>query len=81
MIVTYIAPMRLGWRTLGVATLLIPAFLTTGCGGVNATGSVSPLMFLMPGLGQTGPAPVEEPAQSHPTDPAPGPVQIATHIR
>jgi hypothetical protein len=66
---------------MGVATLLIPAFLTTGCGGMNATGSVNPLMFLMPGLGQTGPAPVEEPAQTHPADPVLEPVQIATHTR
>jgi hypothetical protein len=73
--------MRLGWRTLGVATLLIPAFLTTGCGGVNATGSVSPLMFLVPGLGHAGPAPLEEPAQSPPTDSFPEPIQIATHTR
>jgi hypothetical protein len=73
--------MRLGWRTLGVATLLIPAFLTTGCGGVNATGSVSPLMFLIPGLGHTGPAPLEEPAQLPSTDSFLEPIQIATQTR
>jgi hypothetical protein len=73
--------MRLGWRTLGVATLLIPAMFTIGCGGVNATGSVSPLMFLMPGLGQTGPAPVEAPAAPCPADLSQDPIQIAVHTR
>ena len=73
--------MRLGWRTLGVATLLIPAVLTVGCSGVNATGSVNPLMFLMPGLGQTSPKPVETPPQSPPADPLLEPIQIAAHPR
>jgi hypothetical protein len=73
--------MQLGWRTLGVATLLIPAILTTGCGGVNATGGVSPLMFLVPGLGHTGPALLEEPAQLPATDSLLEPIQIATHTR
>lgn len=54
---------------------------TIGCGGVNATGSVSPLMFLMPGLGQTGPAPVENPAEPCPADLSLNPVQIAVHTR
>jgi hypothetical protein len=73
--------MRLGWRTLGVATLLIPVLFTTGCGGVNATGSVSPLMFLVPGLGQTGPGPVEEPGLPGQEEPGLEPIEIAVHTR
>jgi hypothetical protein len=37
---------------LGSAVLVIGA----GCGGFYATPSVSPLMFLLPGLAQTKPA-------------------------
>jgi hypothetical protein len=47
--------MRLSWRWLGRAILLLPLLLVAGCSGVNATGTVSPLMFLVPGLGQTAP--------------------------
>jgi hypothetical protein len=34
---------------------LLCLLLVTGCSGVNATGTVSPLMFLVPGLGQAAP--------------------------
>jgi hypothetical protein len=47
--------MRLSWRWLGGAIFLLCLLLVTGCSGVNATGTVSPLMFLVPGLGQTAP--------------------------
>jgi type IV secretory pathway TrbF-like protein len=66
--------MRLGWRTVGLATLLIPAALSSGCSGVNATGTVSPLMFLVPGLGQTGPT--AEPSPAAPPATSTEPVQI-----
>jgi hypothetical protein len=47
---------------------IIPALallLVTGCSGINASGSVSPATFLLPGLGQAQPEPVQ------PTDPVP----------
>jgi hypothetical protein len=44
--------------------LLLCLLLVTGCSGVNATGTVSPLMFLVPGLGQVDPA-------NNPTNPTP----------
>ena len=47
--------MRLSWRCVGGAIFLLCLPLFTGCSGVNATGTVSPLMFLVPGLGQTAP--------------------------
>lgn len=73
--------MRSGWKTLGMATLLVPALLTVGCGGVNATGSVSPLMFLVPGLGQTGPGCVEQPGLPGVEEPCKEPVEIAVLSR
>jgi hypothetical protein len=61
--------MRLGWSTLGRATILISMVFTVGCGGINTTGSVNPLMFLVPGLGQTGPGPVEQPDRPEASEP------------
>jgi hypothetical protein len=45
---------KLGWlkRTLA---LLATAVTVAGCSGINATQSISPLMFFLPGLGQTKP--------------------------
>jgi len=40
-------------------------FSATGCSGINATGSVSPATFLLPGLGK------EQPDAVQPTDPIP----------
>lgn len=51
------------------AALLLGA---SGCAGLNTTQSVSPLMFLVPGLGQVQPA--APPAFGQPqTNPTPGP--------
>ena len=43
-----------------VKTLLLASVIPligAGCSGISATPSVSPLMFLMPGIGQARPAP------------------------
>ena len=58
--------MTLKWKSIlrCSAGLLLAAALN-GCGGVNATHSVSPASMLLPGLIH---APVEEPAQQ-PTPP------------
>jgi len=45
----YAARMKLG-RVLCVGLVSAAAVLMTGCGGVNATGTVSPATFLLPGL-------------------------------
>jgi hypothetical protein len=42
-------------KVLPLLALLPVLLLGAGCSGINSTGSVSPLMFLMPGLGQTKP--------------------------
>ena len=42
---------------LGIAAGLVAlALLASGCGGVNATGSVSPATFFLPGLMKITPA-------------------------
>ena len=56
----YTRQVRLNWKSLRLA--IIPVFvlvLATGCSGINASGSVSPATFLLPGLGQARPEPVQ----------------------
>ena len=56
----YTRQVRLNWKFLRLA--IIPVFallLATGCSGINASGSVSPATFLLPGLGQARPEPVQ----------------------
>src|SRR5206468_113409 len=62
----YTRQVRLNWKFLRLA--IIPVFallLATGCSGINVSGSVSPATFLLPGLGQARPEPVQ------PTSPVP----------
>jgi hypothetical protein len=47
---------RLNWKFLRLATLAAFALPLTGCGGINAGGSVSPATFFLPGAMNT-PAP------------------------
>lgn len=47
---TYAAAMKLGRRLVLVAGTIAAGFFVSGCGGVNATGSVSPATFLLPGI-------------------------------
>ncbi|MGH7993859.1 MAG: hypothetical protein ACREDQ_10105 [Limisphaerales bacterium] len=50
--------MRLNWNFLWLAMLTASALFLSGCGGINATGSVSPATFLLPGvMMNTVPAP------------------------
>jgi hypothetical protein len=58
----YIGEMTLKWKSILRCTAgLSVAFALSGCGGVNATHSVSPASILFPGLIH---APVEEPEQT-----------------
>jgi hypothetical protein len=54
-------------RVLQVLLCISVLLIWTGCSGVNASGSVSPLMFLVPGLGQTKPETPEEVAEPEPS--------------
>jgi hypothetical protein len=49
-----------------VGALLLVA---SGCAGLNTTQSVSPLMFLVPGLGKATPAAPPAPGEPQPTPP------------
>lgn len=51
------------------------AAVATGCGGINASKSVSPLDFILPGLIRTGPQPVP-PAASQTNS-----VQVVAQVR
>ena len=52
----YSPSVNMRWRTAAAALMAgILIVFGAGCGGVNAGGSVSPLMFLLPGVGQTKP--------------------------
>jgi|GEM_PF-341302 len=42
--------MKLGRRLTLVAGAIAAGLMLCGCGGVNATGSVSPATFLLPGI-------------------------------
>jgi hypothetical protein len=53
---------RLNWKRLVLAIFAIPALFLTGCSGINASGSVSPATFFLPGLGKAQP-------KSSPADP------------
>ncbi|MEK7782135.1 MAG: hypothetical protein AAB370_11610 [Verrucomicrobiota bacterium] len=56
----------------GCATL---AIFATGCGGINASKSVSPLDFILPGLIKTAPQPATPPGA------ATNSVQIVAQVR
>jgi len=58
-------------RTCLLATVLLGSFLLTGCGGLSASPSVSPAMFLIPGMGRVAP-----PVNVHPPAAAPVPAAI-----
>jgi hypothetical protein len=48
---------RLHWKILKFAIIPVFAVMGTGCSGINASRSVSPASFLLPGLMQTSPQP------------------------
>jgi hypothetical protein len=50
-------------KTLLLASVI--PLICGGCGGLSATPAISPLMFLLPGIGQNKPAPPQntQPAQ------------------
>jgi hypothetical protein len=49
--------MSLNWKNLRWALVPAVLLLCAGCGGLNATGSVSPASFLLPGLLKADPPP------------------------
>jgi hypothetical protein len=47
-------------RNVLLALIAAVAFIGAGCGGLGASGSVSPATFLLPGIGHQSPAPAPE---------------------
>jgi len=72
---SYSAAMRLSWRCLSRAILLLPLLLVAGCSGINASGSANPLMFLVPGLGHTAPPMILPGMPENPAAPG-SPIQV-----
>jgi hypothetical protein len=47
---------RVGSMVKSLLLAAVIGLICNGCGGLSATPAISPLMFLMPGLGQVKPA-------------------------
>jgi len=57
--------MLVQWRHLILCLgLLALVGLGSGCSGINASGSVSPASFILPGLGEMHPNPPAEPGEA-----------------
>jgi hypothetical protein len=56
----YSRHVKLKWKLFQVAVLTGLAAFGMGCGGVNASGSVSPATFLLPGLGHNDSTPAPD---------------------
>jgi hypothetical protein len=56
---------KIFWLALGSAIILV----TNGCSGINATHSVSPASFFLPGLMKADPPPTNTDPLSLPTSP------------
>ena len=70
--------MRLpAWKALRWALLSLPLLGGAGCSGINASKSVSPLDFFLPGLMQANPPPVPE----TPAPLEPGPAKQIAQVR
>lgn len=60
--------MLVQWRRLTLCLgLLAMIGLGSGCSGINASGSVSPASFILPGLGEAHPNPPSEPGEAQET--------------
>jgi hypothetical protein len=51
----YTGQVRLNWKFLWLAMLAFMTLWDTGCSGINASGSVSPASFFLPGLMKADP--------------------------
>ena len=49
--------MSLNWKKLRLALVPVVLLLCAGCGGISATGGVSPASFFLPGLLKADPPP------------------------
>jgi hypothetical protein len=66
------------WRATSLFAVAVFAAFATGCGGIGASGSVSPATFLLPGLGHTVPAKNRAPNSIKAVEGMTTPVMIAS---
>lgn len=59
-VVIYTRQVRLKWKFLWLTLLAALPLVVEGCGGINASKSVSPASFFLPGLLQATPPPAIE---------------------
>ena len=45
------------WKSFWLAVMVAGGVLLTGCGGINASKSISPASFFLPGFGDAKPVP------------------------
>jgi hypothetical protein len=65
---TYTRRVKLGWLTRTLALAVTALVVGTGCSGINAQQTINPLMFFLPGIGQTKPVEKQPaPAITNPT--------------
>jgi hypothetical protein len=57
---------KLKWQTFRLALMALLAALGAGCSGINASRSISPAMFLLPGLGKAETEPTKAPQSPNP---------------
>jgi len=49
-----VSRVKLKWQSFRLALVALFALVGAGCSGINASHSISPATFLLPGLTQTG---------------------------
>jgi hypothetical protein len=70
---------KLKWQSFRVALMVLLAALGAGCSGINASHSISPATFLLPGLGKVGTEPTKAPQDPN-TNPKPEEIQASVPI-
>jgi hypothetical protein len=73
---SYTRPVKLGWLSRTLALAVTAIFVGTGCSGINTQQTINPLMFFLPGIGQT--KPVEKQPAAAPKSPASDVVETAS---
>jgi hypothetical protein len=58
--VIYTPQVRLNWSFVWLCLLAVLAYFGAGCGGINASKSVSPASFFLPGIMKAVPPPSVE---------------------
>jgi hypothetical protein len=73
---TYTRRVKLGWLSRTLALAVTAIVVGTGCSGINTQQTINPLMFFLPGIGQT--KPVEKQPAAAPKTPTSDVVETAS---